>query len=93
MVTAAIILRDHHPIRLFGAVSLLFFLISCTGALLRLLNYLDLTSLPNEVLTGTIIIFSPLAIVSLSIGLILSAVNTRFRELNQIMGRRNKYND
>jgi hypothetical protein len=93
MMTAAIILRDHHPIRLFGAISLFFFFISGVSSLLRLLNYLGINSLPNEVLTGSIIIFSPLAVVSLSIGLILSAVNTRFREMNQIMRRGSKTYD
>ncbi len=92
MLTAAIILRDHHPIRLFGMISLLCFLISGICAIFRISNYLGITSLPNEVLTGTIIIFSPLAIMSLAIGLILSAINTRFREMNQIMDRRSKTN-
>lgn len=92
MLTAAIILRDHHPIRLFGMISLLCFLISLIFAILRISNYMGSTTLPNEVLTGTIMIFSPLAIVSLAIGLILSAINTRFREMNQIMDRRSKTN-
>jgi glycosyltransferase involved in cell wall biosynthesis len=92
MMTAAIVLRDHHPIRLFGVISLLFFLFAGVFSILRISNYLGAMTLPNELLTGAIMIFSPLAIVSLAIGLILSAINTRFREMNQIMDRRGKTN-
>ncbi len=92
MLTAAIILRDHHPIRLFGMISIFCFLVSVIFSILRILNYFGSTTLPNEVLTGTIMIFIPLAIISLAIGLILSAINTRFREMNQIMDRRSKTN-
>lgn len=87
IMTAAIILRDHKPIRLFGLISLLCFLFAGISTALRILNYFGITSLPNEVLTGTVLIFSPLGIVSLAIGLILCAVNTRFRELNQLIDR------
>lgn len=87
IMTAAMFLRDHHPIRLFGAISLICFLVVGISSILRILNYFEITALPNEVLTGTIMIFTPLAIVSLAIGLVLSAINTRFRELNQIIGR------
>ena len=90
IMTAAIILRDHKPIRLFGLISLICFLFTGISSILRILNYLSITSLPNELLTGTIMILSPLGIVSLSIGLILSAVNTRLRELNQIFDRNRK---
>ncbi len=92
MITAAVILRDHHPIRLFGGISVVCFLITLIFSILRISNYMGSTTLPNEILTGTIVIFSPLAIISLAIGLILSAINTRFRELNQVMDRRNKAN-
>tara|TARA_Y100000031_G_scaffold62981_1_gene70845 strand:- start:1602 stop:2540 length:939 start_codon:yes stop_codon:yes gene_type:complete len=87
IMTASIILRDHKPIRLFGLISLLCFLFAGISTALRILNYFGITSLPNEVLTGTVLIFSPLGIVSLAIGLILCAVNTRFRELNQLIDR------
>lgn len=93
IVTAAILLRDHHPIRLFGIISLVGFIIAAIAAIFRILNYFEITILPDKVLTGVIMILSPLAVVSLSIGLILSAINTRFRELNQIMNRRGKIND
>lgn len=90
ILTAGLLLRDHQPIRLFGTVSLICFFISALAAILRILSYIGNVQLPNEVLTGTIIIFSPIAIVSLAIGLILNAINTRFREMNQIIGRRDK---
>ena len=91
IMTAAIILRDHKPIRLFGLISLLCFLFAGISTALRILNYFGITSLPNEVLTGTVLIFSPLGIVSLAIGLILCAVNTRFRELNQLIDRNKRF--
>jgi glycosyltransferase involved in cell wall biosynthesis len=87
LMTAAMLLRDHKPIRLFGIISLACFFISGAAAVLRVLNYLGITSFPNQVLTGTIIIMSPLAVMSFAIGLILNAINTRFRELNQIIIR------
>ncbi|MBI4684362.1 MAG: glycosyltransferase [Nitrospirae bacterium] len=90
ILTAGLLLRDHQPIRLFGTLSLFCFLLSALAAVLRILNFIGSVKLPNEVLTGTIIIFSPIAIVSLAIGLILNAINTRFREMNQIIGRRSK---
>lgn len=90
MMTAAVILRDHHPLRLFGTISFLCFLIVAISAMFRITNYLNITALSNEILTGTIMIFIPLAIITFSIGLILSAINTRFRELNQIMRRLGK---
>ncbi len=92
MLTALIILRDHRPIVFFGVISLFCFLIAGAAGVLRLLNYLAITSLPNHILTGTIIIVIPLAIVSLAIGLILSAIDARFKELSQIMSRRSKSN-
>jgi len=91
IMTAVIILRDHKPMRLFGLLSLLCFSFVGIGSTLRILNYFDVTSLPNELLTGTVMIFSPLGIVSLSIGLILEAVNTRFRELNQLIDRNKRF--
>jgi len=90
LMTASMLLRDHQPIRLFGLISLVGFLIAAVAAILRIINYLGSATLPDKVLTGIIIIVTPLAIVSLAIGLILSAINTRFRELNQIMKRRGK---
>ncbi len=92
LMTAAMLLRDHQPIRSFGMVSLAGFFVAVTASILRILNYLGVATLPDKVLTGIIMILSPLAVVSLAIGLILSAINTRFRELNQIM-RRGKFND
>ncbi|RJQ45286.1 MAG: glycosyltransferase [Nitrospiraceae bacterium] len=92
IMTAAMLLRDHHPIRLFGVISLVGFIGSAAAALMRIINYLGVATLPDKLLTGIIIILSPLSVVSLAIGLILSAINTRFRELNQISSR-GKFND
>lgn len=93
IVTAAMILREHQPIRLFGTVSLICFLISGAAAFFRVLNYMGFPFFSNTILTGSVMIFTPLAIVSLATGLILSAINTRFREMNQILNRRMLNND
>ena len=89
MLAAAILLRDHHPLRLFGLSSLLCILIVFTAGVLRMLGYLNFPTLPASLLSGIVLLFAPLGIMSLGIGLTLNAINTRFREINQI-NRRNR---
>jgi glycosyltransferase involved in cell wall biosynthesis len=92
MMTAAIILRIQQPIRLFGIVSFICFSITSICAALRILSYLGISTFSNKVLTASIMIFAPLTVMSLAIGLILSAINARFSELMQIMNRNNMLN-
>jgi len=87
MLTAAIILRDHQPLRLFGLVGLICFLVALTAGILRLLNYLSVTQLPDALLTGILLLSAPIAVITFGIGLMLNTVNTRFREIKQIMLR------
>ena len=89
MVTAAMLLRDHQPLRLFGLLSAAFGFAAFIAGILRILNYFTVTTISNSLLVGIILLFAPLAILSLGVGLTLSAVNTRFKEMKQIM-RRNK---
>jgi glycosyltransferase involved in cell wall biosynthesis len=90
--TASIILRDHNPMRLFGFISLLCLLVVLIAVSLRIMNYLDITNLPPEILTGLMLLFLPVGTMAFGIGLILSSINTRFREIRYLIGR-NKQNE
>jgi glycosyltransferase involved in cell wall biosynthesis len=89
MATAAAILRDHQPMRFFGFISFVSFLFVFMAGILRLMNYLEAALLPSALLTGIILLFAPIGTVAFGIGLILSAINSRFREIRLLM-RRNK---
>lgn len=93
MLTAAILLRDHRPLRLFGLLSLFSLVLSLLAAGLRVTNYLALTELPDAFITGIILLFAPIAVISFGIGLTLNAINTRFRQLKQYLERNRKDND
>ncbi|MDH3942498.1 MAG: glycosyltransferase [Anaerolineae bacterium] len=93
LVTAAMLLRDHQPLRLFGLFSLLCGLIVIAAGLLRFSNYLELTEFSNSLLTGVILLFAPIGAIAFGVGLTLSAVNTRFKEMKQIMHRNKKRDD
>jgi glycosyltransferase involved in cell wall biosynthesis len=90
MLTAAILLRDHRPLVVFGLVSALCWLGAGAAAALRVLNYLAITAYPDSLLTGLILLLVPLGGISFAVGLILNAVNTRFQEMKQIMQRNKK---
>ena len=84
------LLRDHQPLRLFGVISIVCWVIVVVAGLLRISNYLELTAFSNSLLTGIILLFAPIAVIAFGVGLTLSAINTRFREMKQIMQRNNK---
>lgn len=87
MLAAVILLRDLHPLRPFGLVSLACLLIVVTAGTLRLMAYLGTPTLPTSLLTGALLLFAPLGLVAFGIGLTLNTINTRFREMNQILRR------
>jgi glycosyltransferase involved in cell wall biosynthesis len=87
MLTAAILLRDHHPLRIFGIISMIGFGLVLLIGLLVLLNHLGVTNLPETLLTGALLVLIPLSAIALGTGLILNAVNTRFRQLRQLIQR------
>ena len=93
MIAATTLLRDHKPMRLFGLVALFSFLIVLLAGSLRIMNYLHMTALPEPLLTGTLLLFAPIGVAALGIGLILSAINSRFSELKQILMRNLRTND
>jgi hypothetical protein len=87
MLTAAMLLRDHYPLRLYGFVSFCCFTISFIAAILRVLHYIGITTVPDTLLAGLILLFTPVGAIALGIGLTLSAVNTRLKEMKQIIKR------
>jgi len=91
MLTAAMVLRDHHPLRLFGGMGTTFWLLALIAGVLRLVNYAGGDLFSNSLLSGLVLLFLPLGAMAFGFGLILNAINTRFRELRQIQ-RRNRKN-
>ena len=87
MLTAVILLRDLHPLRPFGLASLACLLIVLAAGTLRLMAYLGAPTLPTSLLTGALLLFAPLGLLAFGIGLTLNTINTRFREMNQILRR------
>ncbi len=88
LITIAMILRDVYPLRLYGIISFFCFIFAFIAGILRLINYFGTITFPNTVLIGFLLIFIPAGMITLGIGLILSAVNTRFSEIKQILLRR-----
>lgn len=93
LLAATILLRDHRPLRFFGAVSLVFGMVAMAASVLRILGYLGLSALPDTLVTGMILLTAPIAVMSFGIGMILNTINTHFRELKQIMKRNRDFND
>jgi glycosyltransferase involved in cell wall biosynthesis len=92
MLTAVMLLRDQHPLRVYGVFSLVCLVIAVVAFLLRALSYFGIELFPISLLTGLILLFLPLGVVTFGFGLILNAINARFRELSQIIRRsRQKY--
>jgi ABC-type polysaccharide/polyol phosphate export permease len=80
MLTAAILLRDHNPLRVFGLLAFVL--------LLAALVLLALTLAGNLSLLIYSALLALLSASSFGLGLVLNAVNTRFRQLKQIMQRK-----
>ena len=87
ILTAAMLLRDHNPLRLFGLISLIFFILGFTLVVLTLLTVSGRLQMNVQVLFAGILLLLPMGALSFAIGLILNAVNTRFRQLKQIFQR------
>lgn len=87
LTTAGLLLIDHHPMRIFGWVSLACWMIVAVAGVLRIANYLSLNTLPEALLTGLMLLFSPIAVMFFGLGLTLNSTNTRIRELKQIIHR------
>jgi glycosyltransferase involved in cell wall biosynthesis len=87
ILTAAMLLRDHNPLRLFGLIALIFFILGFALVVLALLTLSGRLEMNVQVLFTGILLLLPMGALSFAIGLILNAVNTRFRQLKQIFQR------
>lgn len=87
-MTMIILLRDHRPLVVFGTFGLCCFLVASVAGLLRILGARGWPALPSSTLSavstlGVIVGFS-----AVGVGLLLNAMNTRFRELACLLKRR-----
>lgn len=87
VLTAAILLRDHRPLRLFGSIALGFWLLALIAAILRLLSLSGRGTLPDSILGGVVLLCVPTGMIALGIGLSLNAINTRFQEIKNFLRR------
>jgi glycosyltransferase involved in cell wall biosynthesis len=87
MLTAAILLRDHNPLRVFGLIALL--LLFCVLGLLILvkLSINGYVHLNIAAMLAGVILLVTLSAFSFGLGLVLNAINTRFYQLKQIFHR------
>lgn len=88
MMTAAILLRDHYPLRIFGLAALIFLLAALALLVLLSLTNRDILQLDHLLLLFGIALLVPLSAMSFGLGLILNAVNTRFRQQKQLSQRK-----
>jgi glycosyltransferase involved in cell wall biosynthesis len=87
MLTAAMLLRDHNPLRLFGLVSILLLGTAFILLIAAVASFREQGEVNMILLFIGILLLMPLSALSFSLGLILNAVNTRFRQLKQIFQR------
>ncbi|MCW5875578.1 MAG: glycosyltransferase [Anaerolineales bacterium] len=87
VLTAAILLRDHRPLRLFGGIAVFFWLLALAAGVLRLLSIFGQGSLPDSILGGVVLLGVPSGLIALGIGLSLNAINTRFQEIKTFLRR------
>lgn len=85
MLTAAVLLRDHRPLRVFGGFSLFFLVLAVSAGAMRALAYGGMRTLPESLLVGVVLLFTPLSLIALGIGLTLNGINTRFREVMTVL--------
>lgn len=86
-LTTAILLRDHHPLRLFGWVAGGFWLVALVAGIFRLFSFYGRGSLPDSILGGLVLLAVPTGMIALGIGLSLNAINTRFQEIKNFLRR------
>lgn len=88
VLTAAILLRDHRPLRLFGAAAAVFWLLALIAGILRITAIFEQAALPSNILDGIMLLCFPTGMIALGIGLTLNAINTRFQEIKTYLRRR-----
>lgn len=86
-LTTAILLRDHHPLRLFGWIAAGFWIMALVAGVFRLFSFFGRGSLPDSILGGLVLLAVPTGMIALGIGLSLNAINTRFQEIKNFLRR------
>ena len=82
LLTAVVLLRDHYPLRVFGAAGLLLLLAALVGLALR-----SPAQAGTDLWTSVVLVCAPLGLFSIALGLLLNAITTRSREFAQIARR------
>ena len=87
MLAIAMLLRDHRPLCFYGFLGGASLFFALCFAVLKACNLYGITHLSDSLLAAGILLFSPVGFILLGVGFVLSAINTKFRELKQIMFR------
>lgn len=87
VLTAAILLRDHNPLRVFGLLALAFLVSALVSLVLALLSIQGVVHIHVVLLLVIAALLVPMSALAFGLGLILNATNTRFRQLKQILHR------
>ncbi|MCA9408772.1 MAG: glycosyltransferase [Candidatus Omnitrophica bacterium] len=89
ILAVVIVLRDHYPLRTYGALGFVFIVLS---GILNLINFCVSVSGKTWMWEGHIfgvtLVFIFLGILSLGFGVILNAINTYFQEQEQLVNRK-----
>lgn len=88
VLTMMVLLRDHRPLVVFGFFGALCLLAAGAAGALRLLAYGGWHTLPPSVLAGVVLLCAVVGCISMGIGLLLNAINTRFQEFASLVKRR-----
>jgi glycosyltransferase involved in cell wall biosynthesis len=88
MLTAAILLRDHNPLRIFGLAASISVLAAFVLWLLSSFANRGILDLNTPMLLLGIAVLILLSALSFGLGLILNAINTRFRQQKQLSQRK-----
>lgn len=87
MMTAAILLRDHYPLRIFGLASFISFVVGMVFWILFSTTFDGNLHLQNLIFMIGSVLMLLLSAMSFGLGLILNAINTRFRQQKQLSQR------
>lgn len=90
MLYLAILFVGYHPFPVYSTLGCIFISTAFIAGLLRLINNVWLTPIPNTLLVSIILLFIPTGLITMVIGLTLSAVDIKFYEIKQFINRKYK---
>lgn len=90
MLELAILFVGYHPFPVYSVIGGIFIVIALIAALLRFVNCFWLTPIPNMLLLAIILLFIATGIITMVIGLTLSAIDIKFYEIKQYINRKYK---